>query len=242
MSVIWIRAITVALSLVGSTTAVIGETSAPNFRWSGFYFGGHLAHHQIRTSGIFDGTAEPAGPFFLDRIGDEGVHGGVQAGYNWQWGRVVVGVEADYAKGGFGRSAPTVQDGTATEAGLLSYPVRGDLDYLATARVRAGITASSHVLLYVTGGAGFTSFEMDIANGRSRTGFDARGIAFGAGAEIALSQSVSLRAEWLRVDFDKSLTIADTAVSGVFDANDGDHVKLNHIDLMRIALNIKLGN
>ena len=44
------------------------------------------------------------------------------------------------------------------------------------------------------------------------------------------------------MDFDKGLTIADVAVSGVFDANDGDHVKLNHIDLMRIALNIKIGH
>lgn len=202
------------------------------------YVGGHIAHHQINTRGIFD-NGEASGPFVLNRIGDEGVHGGVQAGYNWQWGQVVVGLEADYAKGGFSKSAPTVQDG-AGEAGLLTYPVRGDLDFLATARLRAGFITSSNVLLYVTGGAGFTRFEMDVANGRSRVAFNAMGLAFGTGAEIALSRGVSLRAEWLRMGFSKGLDIADVAISGIFDANDGDSVKLRDVDLIRFAINIKL--
>jgi outer membrane immunogenic protein len=177
----------------------------------------------------------------VDRIGDDGLHGGVQAGYNWQWGQFVLGLEADVAKGEFGKSGQTVQDGTATEAGLLSYPIRGDLDYLATIRMRAGVALWPQALLYATVGAGFTRFEMDIAGGRSRIALDATGLAFGGGAEIALSKDLSLRAEWLRVDFDKGLSIADVAVSGVFDANDGDHLKLNHVDLLRLALNIKLG-
>jgi opacity protein-like surface antigen len=239
MSGIVLRAVGVALSVAGATIAQAGEApDASDFRWSGFYVGGHIAHHQIKTSGIFD-NVEPSGPFLLDRIGGEGVHGGVQAGYNWQWGQVVVGLEADYAKGGFGKSAPTVQDGVG-EAGLLTYPVRGDLDFLATARLRAGIAASPNVLLYVTGGAGFTRFEMDVANGRSRVTLNATGLAFGTGAEIALSPDVSVRAEWLRVSFNKGLDIADVAISGVFDANDGDHVKLHDVDLIRLALNIKL--
>ena len=157
-------------------------------------------------------------------------------------GQFVLGLEADVAKGGFAKSAQTVQDGTATEAGLLSYPVRGDLDYLATARIRAGLAVWPKALLYVTAGAGFTQFEMDIANGRGRIALDATGLAFGGGAEIAVTKDISLRAEWLRVDFDKGLTIADVAVSGVFDANDGDHLKLNHVDLVRLALNIRIGS
>ena len=154
----------------------------------------------------------------------------------------MLGLEADVAKGGFGKSAQTVQDGTATEAGLLGYPVRGDLDYLATARMRAGLAVWPQALLYVTAGAGFTRFEMDIAGGRSRVALDATGLAFGGGAEIALSKDMSLRAEWLRVDFQKGLAIADVAVSGVFDANDGDHLKLKHVDLVRLALNIRIGS
>ena len=243
----WVRAAVLALSVIAASGANAGEPpsdrpTTPEFRWPGFYVGGHVASHQIKTNGLFDGTGEPAGPFFLDRIGDEGLNGGVQAGYNWQWRQFVLGLEADVAKGGFGKSAQTIQDGTATEAGLLSYPIRGDLDYLATARIRAGLTVWSQALLYVTAGAGFTRFEMDIANGRSRIALDATGLAFGGGAEIALTKDISLRAEWLRVDFDKGLSIADVAVSGVFDANDGDHLKLNRVDLVRLALNIRIGN
>jgi outer membrane immunogenic protein len=240
-----VRAAVVALPLLAASSASAHDpsrhsTSTPEFRWSGFYVGAHVAHHQIKTIGLFDGTGEPAGPFLLDRIGDEGVHGGVQAGYNWHWGQFVFGVEADIAKGGFARSAQTVQDGTATEAGLLSYPVRGDFDYLATDRLRAGLTVGPQALLYATAGAGFARFEMDIADGRSRIALDSRGLAFGGGAEIALSRDVSLRAEWLRVDFGKGLTIADVAVSGVFDANDGDHLRLHRVNVVRAALNVKI--
>ena len=242
-----IRPAVAALSLLAASSASAqnlsnAEKPSPEFRWSGLYVGAHVAHHQIKTSGLFDGTGEPAGPFFLDRIGDEGLHGGVQAGYNWQWGQFVLGVEADVAKGGFARSGQTVQDGTATEAGMLSYPIRGDLDYLATARVRAGLAVWPQALLYVTAGAAFTQFEMDIAGGRGRIRLDATAPAFGSGAEIALSKAISLRAEWLRADFDKRLSIADVAVSGIFDANDGDYLKLGRVDVARVALNIKIGN
>lgn len=242
MSRRWIRLILLAVSLAGATGTMAGESlHLPDSRWSGFYFGAHIAHHDIKTSGLFDGTGEPAGPFWLDRIGDQGMHGGIHAGYSKQWQRFVLGLEADFAPGGFARSGLTVQDGTATEAGLLSYPLRGELDYLATARVRAGITASSDVLFYATAGAAFTRFEMDIANGRSRVGFNATGLAFGGGAEIALSHNISVRAEWLRLNFDKGLRFTDVATSGIFDANDGDHLRLSHIDLARVALTIKIG-
>jgi outer membrane immunogenic protein len=242
MPVSSVRAVILALSIVPTSASAAEPPGTPHFRWSGFYLGGHIAHHEIKTSGLFDGTGEPAGPFFLHRIGDEGLHGGVQAGYNWQWRQFVFGLEGDVAKGGFGKSGKTVQDGTATEAGLLSYPIRGDLDYLATARMRVGLAVWPQALLYVTAGAGFTQFEMNIADGRSRIALHATGLAFGGGGEIALSKDVSLRAEWLRVEFDKGLTIADVAISGIFDANAGDHLKLHHVDLVRLALNVRISN
>ena len=209
-------------------------------RWSGFYIGGQVGFHDIDTSGIFDGPELGVTPD-LSNIGGNGLHLGVRAGYNVQWKQAVLGIEADANRGGFDESYLTIQDGSASEAGLLSYPIVGDLDYLATVRGRVGFDATDllghDTLFFVTGGAAFTTFNMDIADGRSKVGFNAVGTVVGGGIEIALSDQLSVGAEYLHHDFDKRLDIAGVAVSGVFDANDGNYVKLDDVDVLRVFLN-----
>jgi opacity protein-like surface antigen len=212
-------------------------------RWSGLYVGGYLGRHSIKTDGIFDGVELGVQPL-LDRIGDKGVHGGAHAGFAMQWGFAVFGIEADYGKGGFKGSFETVQDGSATEAGLPSYPISGDLDFLASVRARAGIALAgpfgTDLLFFVSGGRAFTDFTMDIADGRSKVGFRDQGTAFGAGAEVAVTGRLSLRAEYLRFDFGKRLEIDDVITSGIFDANAGNFVQLNDVRLLRVGASYKL--
>ena len=211
-------------------------------RWSGSYVGANLGYHGVNTSGIFDGV-EPGGTPDLRNIGSTGANLGVQAGYSWQRGRLVLGVEADASWGGFSKSYTTIQDGGPTEAGLLSYPIVGDLAYLATLRARAGFhgTMVGHDwLLFATGGAAFTRFGMDIAAGRGRVDFDAVGTVVGGGVEVALSERSSLRAEYLHHSFGKQANFSDVNTSGIFDANDGNYVRLNTVDVVRIGWNFKL--
>lgn len=239
-------AFTLFVLLVGSSVRaeeMENSESRAFDRWSGFHVGAHVGSHNINTAGIFDG-AEPGGTPDLRNIGDNGAHAGLQAGFDIQWESLVIGIEADASLGGFDRSYLTIQDGSATEAGLLSYPIVGDLDYLATIRGRIGFDAASlldcHVLLFVTGGAAFTRFEMDVADGRSKVDFDAVGTVLGGGIEYGLTEQWSLRAEYLHFAFDEGLDIADVGASSVFDANDGNYLQLDDVETIRITLNYKL--
>ena len=61
----------------------------PAYDWSGFYVGGHLGYLWGKTSVVDDGVlTEPGAP-------TNGVIGGVLAGYNWQSGPLVLGIEGD---------------------------------------------------------------------------------------------------------------------------------------------------
>jgi opacity protein-like surface antigen len=212
-------------------------------RWSGLYVGGYLGHHAVKTQGVYDAAELGVVPL-LSRIGDRGAHGGLYAGYMLQWGIGVAGVEVDSSLGGFKGGFETVQDGSATEAGMLHYPITGELDHLTSVRARAGFSIDgplgSGLLFYVTAGRAFTKFTMDVANGRARLGFRDNGTALGAGAELAVTQRLSLRSEILRYDFGKRLNMSDEVTSGIFDANDGNYVQLNDVHLLRVGLSYKL--
>ena len=209
-------------------------------RWTGVHIGGDLGYHDVAIRGSFD-NVEPAGPFNLKNIGAEGLHAGVRAGFDWQWKSLVVGLEADSSWGAFNESYTTTQDGIS-DGGLLSYPLVGDLDYLASVRARIGLAGliSPNLFLYATGGVGFTKFRMDVADGRGEVEFDAKGLVFGAGAEMALTERWSLGAEYLHYEFGEDRDIADAAASGVFDANDGDFIELDDVETVRVSLRFKI--
>ena len=68
------------------------EAPRPAFSWTGFYLGAHAGYawgdvDQRQTIG-----GMPVGPFSYDV---DGAFGGGTAGYNWQAGQLVVGIEGD---------------------------------------------------------------------------------------------------------------------------------------------------
>ena len=224
--------------------AFAASASAQEADWSGFYLGGNFGLHDVETSGIFD-AAELGETPDLEGIGGQGIHLGIQGGYNLQIGHLVLGVEADLSFGNFADRIMTVQDGSADEAGLLSYPIEGKLAYIGTIRGRVGFDLNDlfqhSVLVFATGGVAFTDFEMDIADGRSEVGFKDSGLTWGGGIEIPISPRMSIRADYLHVEFNERLNISGVATSGVFDANDGNTVKLHDVDMVRFGIDIKIG-
>jgi outer membrane immunogenic protein len=237
-----LKGIFAGLTFVCLNTSAMGQEQHD---WSGFYLGVNAGLHEVQTSGVFDASELGGTPPDLEGIGSESLNLGIQGGFNYQIGHVLVGVEGDLSFHGFDESIMTIQDGSIDEAGLLNYPIEGDLAYIATIRGRVGFNMEEMfhraVFVFVTGGVAFTDFNMDIADGRSEVGFKDTGLTWGGGLEMPVSPRFLLRAEYLHMEFDERLNISDAATSGVFDANDGNTVKLGNVDMIRFGLDIMIG-
>ncbi len=138
------------------------------YSWIGPYIGGNLGYSWGTTTN--SGTSP------------NGVAGGIQGGYNWQFGQFVLGAEADL-------QASAADDRFA--AWKFSNP------FFGTLRGRVGY-AMNNVLVYGTGGLAF-------GNVRAQTGALSEshwssGWTVGVGAEVGLTQNWSVKAEYLYID------------------------------------------
>jgi outer membrane immunogenic protein len=147
----------------------------------------------------------------FDRVKTGGTAGGL-AGYNWQQGSFVYGVEGDWswlgAKAG---------DNAIVNGGNESLSISFDLNWLATLRGRAGL-AFDATLFYVTGGLALghvknsvTSTSASFTQNQTKVGWTA-----GLGVEHMLSQHWTARAEFRYVDLGKT----NVACSSATDFND----------------------
>jgi len=205
------------LGLVGATLlfagpALAADLSKPVYKapaapvylsdWAGFYIGfngGYGWGHTSFTGGL---TEKPKG----------GIFGG-HAGYNWQYGQVVAGVEVDFDGA----------DLKKTDAG----GVEQKTNELASARGRIGYVFFPSLLAYGTAGAGWGHTEFNAGPGLT-DGISQFGWTAGAGLEYKLVDHVLLRAEYLHYDFSR------TSVPNVF----GDSVK-ETADVVRGGLSWK---
>jgi len=144
---------------------------------------------------------------------------GASAGYNWRLDRFVYGAEADVSS--LHLNLTDRGSGSSLNLGLVNpgpVPVvftasaTAQIDWLATLRARVGYLASPDVLIFATGGLALANLSVSNAYsdnwtsngggiGGSRDASNARGYAFGGGAEWAISRGWTLKAEYLRVDF-----------------------------------------
>ena len=177
---------------------------APLFTWTGFYLGGNLGYGWSDGSG----TVNIAGVNVPINGDGDGVIGGVQAGYNWQTGAFVWGVETDFqlsgGTGNFRGSRPgIVITGTA------------DNEWFGTIRGRLGY-AVDRWLFYVTGGGYYTHNKSQgtvngIAFASSATGW---GWTIGGGVEMALLNNWSIKGEYLYLDTPDKVPDAGRPISG----------------------------
>jgi opacity protein-like surface antigen len=180
----------VLLALLGSSAGSANAQSA-DIKWQGFYIGGHGADLSARTD--YENPDTPSQSF-------RGAMLGLQAGYNWQFGRIVVGAEADVA---FGSVNDFIRDGNfLTED--------GEITAFGTLRARLGYSFGNF-LPYVTGGLMWGYLHQGITCPAGATAgicvatgqFDTRstemltGWTAGGGAEYAINKSWSLKGEVL---------------------------------------------
>ena len=197
-------------------------TAPPVFTWTGFYAGVNVGWNQnemdVRNRG-FTGTGG-AGSYNPFSAKNSGFIGGFQVGYNQQFDMFVAGVEADLNYLGNRRVT-----GSANVAGLpgVITGVQGSsrLDWLGTLRARAGV-AMDNVFVYGTGGLAFGNPDQrltltDAAGTVTHSGTkdDTRfGWTIGAGAEIAVMDNLSFKAEYLYYDLGRNTVRANATAAG----------------------------
>ena len=227
---------------------------APVYSWTGVYVGGSVGYgwdhitatHELTNCAdsplvafVFGGCgfgpplgATPPGPASAN---GRGWFGGVQAGYNYQFGTGLVGVEFDYnwSRVRSEGSSPFTFVANAPASIASSHNVTS----FGTIRGRLGWLPSETWLLYVTGGFAFAhagqnaAFISTVTSTNTGGGFGFGCIAgqpcfqgsadrstvgwtVGAGTEWAVSANVSLKAEYLYARFGGN-SITMQAVDGL---------------------------
>jgi outer membrane immunogenic protein len=154
-----------------------------------------------------------------------GALGGGQIGYNWNLGGVILGVEADLAF--------TNIEGDSFFGGKNQ---ASELDWMATVRGRAGMLIRDNMLVYGTAGVVWGGWDDSatpiVVPHRWSTVYT--GYTVGGGIESIITRNVSVKLEYLFVDFgDATHKWTDSGLSGTATF---DH----EVHTVRLGVNFKL--
>ena len=241
---IWLLASVSSLALAGAAAAAdmpikaAPYAAAPTWSWAGCYVGGHLAavEHQDKFDGLEAEEDVPASGSSNQLV----FGGGGQIGCNWQDTNLVYGIEGD----------GTFFKASHDQIGLIDddHSYHTQMNWVATLRARAGITAGSmgRTLIFVTGGLALGGAKDGVLhsnfNGGVPTILDAPektlvGWTAGFGAEYLLTQNWTVKAEALYVSFQQN----NVSVLGPLSAGSTPYTFNHSHDLMmgRIGMNYK---
>lgn len=179
------------------------DAPAPRMSWTGFYIGGHLGaawtdasvNAWSKYSTYVKEFPQDVSTTAHQKESDTSLIGGAHAGYNWQRGSLVVGVEGDI-------------------------DFSDHIDYLASFRGRIGVAAGNW-LFYGTGGVALVKggYDGEIAIGNGSLPYDTTdsqfGFVAGGGVEVKLSQKWSAGVEGLHYFFDGNTYAASGQNYGV---------------------------
>jgi outer membrane immunogenic protein len=211
----------------------------PVYSWTGIYWGGNVGYSWGQSKN--DGTLAGFGVTATESQDMDGVIGGAQTGYNYQFGAWVLGLEADIQASG--------QKGGSTfqVLGLPTATLTTDhkLEWFGTARPRLGVLATPNLLLYGTGGVAFgqvkdsyTATVAGLGTVATATVDDVKaGWTAGAGIEGAFGGGWSAKVEYLYIDLGKLQQTVTLPLAGVA-ATFNSHVTDN---IVRVGLNYKWG-
>jgi outer membrane immunogenic protein len=186
---------------------------AAAFSWTGTYVGANVGgvwgKFDVTPATTNNLTGAVGAPGVMS-INNSSLIGGFQAGYNWQIGQWVLGLEQDYQFTGLKQTATF-----AAPAGLF---LAGDsmaikTDYLAATRAKLGV-AWDRALIYAAGGLETAEFDVTStyvargAGGSPALGFtDTNKLHFGfnvgAGIDYAVTNNVFIGVEYRYLDLGK---------------------------------------
>lgn len=174
----------------------------PVFSWTGLYIGAQVGYEFGRSSG-YSSVAATGAPRFSGGASPGGVIGGGHVGYLWSTQSLpglgggflgsggVIGVEGDVDGSNY--------NSTYALGGITAYNrqnIQGSI------RGRLGV-AVDRVLFYATGGAAFGGLSNTYFTGAGTTTYDHTRVGWtaGGGIEYAVTNNVSVRAEYRYTDF-----------------------------------------
>jgi outer membrane immunogenic protein len=235
----------------------------PAYNWTGFYVGVNAGGAWGRSDASTIPAYSPPGYFATtspgaiaiagaQRLNSSGFTGGLTAGYNWQAGNVVFGVESDFnylglkvSSSGSGIYPCCVTTGFTVNSSVST-------DWLMTFRPRVGIAANNW-LFYVTGGLALANVKSNFsftdtfatATESAAISKTKAGWTVGAGTEYALMNGWSIKAEYLYVDLGRESTtstnLAAFTPSFPFPSNPFTHSVDMRTNIVRAGLNYKFG-
>jgi len=234
----------------------------PPFTWTGFYIG--LNAGGIITSGSRNATLVAPGLPFLSSYfpggignGQSGFIGGGQAGYNWQTGAFVLGIVTDFdgttlSKNFNFSSSPFTGVGPHFNGDTLNVNAKASLDWLGTTRAKVGfvVTPDNRLQIYGTGGVAYGggSSHFNVYDSRYNAYWSGSpsstrvGWTVGAGVEYAVTNNVTIGAEYLYADLGSTKILANpnTFAQQFFGTNTYATAKISYnASIFRALVNYK---
>jgi outer membrane immunogenic protein len=245
----------IALGFIASANAADMRLPAyaPAYSWTGFYAGatagGVWGTFDPSTSTIADGYLSAANAAAVSATGSQSIKpssaiGGVELGYNWQYGNIVTGFEIDAQAYRLSGNAITIAP-YAAGGGTFSVTTSINSNWLFTARPRIGILANNW-LFYATGGLAVTDLSATFLFGDVFGAFENGtftntrvGGVVGGGIEAALWDHWSLKAEYLYVGFGTVTVISNNLNLGAFPGQTFTHSFDLKASIARVGLNFR---
>jgi outer membrane immunogenic protein len=223
-----VKKLTLAVLLASTSLASAADfplKAAPyiaTYDWSGFYVGGHVGGgwgtNDISDPGLgIIGTLLNVPVVQTTKSG--GFLGGVQGGVNYQFGKFVIGTEADFSWANINGTSTSAFSPNGAPPGLFSRSLSANTDFIGTTTTRLGI-ANNNWLFYGKAGVAFDNTNYadawTITTQRGVTplfiggGSSTRlGWTVGSGVEWAIAGPLSVKLEYDYMNFgQKTETVA----------------------------------
>lgn len=228
--------------------------------FKGFYLGGNVGNAMGRFSVDTSPTFSPIGYFAAtsttaitaassQQIKPNGITGGGQAGYNYQWDNLVLGVEVDVDRMDLSGSTTVTQPYPCCPPSTFTVTQNAETSWLFTARPKLGVVFG-RMMFYGTAGVTASRvkyselFTDTFATANESAIFQQKkaGWAGGAGGEFRLTHHLSVKGEYLYIGIPTASTTSTklTAFTGTaFPTNIFTHTVALHAHIARGGVNFR---
>jgi outer membrane immunogenic protein len=197
--------------------ASAADFTIPQYDWSGPYVGMQFGYG-FGKDHIHDNNAVSGFTDYRSKFSIDGITGGLHGGYNKQFERIVLGLEADAEFSDINGKNPNwpFGDGIRSDS-------KSSLDFQGSLRLRTGY-AFDRIMIYGTGGIALGDINSTFYDSVGSDHFSKlkTGWTVGGGLEYSVNDAWSLRAEYRYTEFSKLRGLTTNTDPGWYE-NDALH-------------------